>query len=195
MDLRAQSAFLTALIAAVLAVAVALRASERRQALLFTLLAGNLALWYLADFLAAATRLDVFVRLMLAAGVVIPATGHAFFQAFLDSHAVSGDPGVRQLVSASRISRVVWVGAVLGIVLALTPFVGERWVLVTVVGYVVAALGLVLHHVFQRRDTTPSRIERVRLTYVAVGGGIALAFALVGFVPSLSGLIAPACSA
>ena len=190
MDLRAQSAFLAALVAAVLAVAVALRATERRQALLFSLLAGNLALFHLADFLAAATSRELFTRLMLAAGATLPATGHRFFQAFLASHAVSSDPGAGSRVLARRLTRILWGGAAAGLVLAVTPLVRQPVVLGVGVAYVIGAFALVFHHVFQRRDTTRSRIERMRLTYVAVGGIIALGFAVLGFVPGLSGLFA-----
>ncbi|RMG13364.1 MAG: hypothetical protein D6729_15135, partial [Deltaproteobacteria bacterium] len=74
MDLALQSALLAALVSALLAIVVALRATERRQATHFAVLAGNLALWLLADFLYGLTERDLFLRAMIFIGGVLPLT-------------------------------------------------------------------------------------------------------------------------
>ncbi|MDF1563396.1 MAG: ATP-binding protein [Deltaproteobacteria bacterium] len=187
MDLRAQSAFMAALIAAVLAVAVSLRATERRHAQLFALLSGNLSVWLLTDFLLAATGGEIFSRLILVSGAAMPVSAYRFFQAFpaLHTHAPTPPPIMRK-----GFERALLGGAILSTAVAFSPLVRSFIARSVVATFAFGSLLTLFYLAHQQRNLAESRIERTRVNYVVVGGIIALGFAGTAFIPGLSGLFA-----
>jgi two-component system, NtrC family, sensor histidine kinase HydH len=188
MDLHTQSAFLAFLIVSGTAVGVALRATERRLAVLYTVLAGVVGLWHLAEFLVALTGDVAFSRVRLMLACALPVVAHRFFQAFLASQTASPEPGAFT-VFARRLEQVLFAGAAAGVLFVLTPPVHVGTATVVAVVYVFSALLAVLFQVHQRRSATPSRVERGRLTYLVVGGILATVFSAVGLLRELSPIL------
>ncbi|MFW5879097.1 MAG: hypothetical protein ACOCVR_04680, partial [Myxococcota bacterium] len=188
MDIHSQTAFLASLITGGVAVGVALRAADRRLALLFAVFAGSVGLWHLFDFLAALTGQVVFVRLRIAIVCALPLTTHRFFLAFLSSQALSLEVDVYAR-AARRLEQALWLTSFGGVVLALTPLVHNAVARGVTIGWIYLCLGLVLWQVHQRQAATPSRIERGRLAYLVLGGVATALFVAAGLIPTLSPII------
>ncbi len=173
MDFRTQSALLAAIVAVALAVAMLLRPQRAKALTLFAVLCLSLAAWYLGDFLFAVTGHELWLRTALANGAAVPATTLAFFLEFL---------GVSRR-SARRGRTLAFVGAFGGLLVALTPLARLPTARVVVAAWVIGSLAVSLSLLFRRMRQSSSRVEQARLTYLLVGGAVALAASALDLLP------------
>ncbi|HEX7499087.1 MAG TPA: ATP-binding protein, partial [Polyangia bacterium] len=106
------------------------------------------------------------------------ATAQRFFRAFLGDEA--GPPPM---------SRITLVGAAL-LYLALlsslfwaTPVHTSKWFLLGLLSYVFLGLYLSVYYLYRRYRRTPSRVEKIRLLYLLVGGLATVTAAILDLVP------------
>lgn len=175
---------LSALVAAIVGLAIGgsvlLREPRRGVHVLFATFAFNIAIQRLLAFLSAGQEADSLLAwAALATSVSLPATAQRFFQAFLGDEA--GPP---------PLSRSTVVGAGL-LYLALVasrfltmPLYTTRWFHVALVAYVFAGLYLSVYYLYRRYRGTPSRVEKIRLLYLLVGGVATVSAALLDVIIS-----------
>lgn len=173
MDFRTQSALLAAIVAVALAVAMLLRSQRAKALTLFAVLCLSLAAWYLGDFLYAVTGRDFWLRAAMANGAVVPATTLAFFLEFL---------GVSRR-SARRGRTLAFLGAFGGLLVAATPLARLASARVIVAAWVFGSLAVSLSLLYRRMRQSGSRVEQARLTYLLVGGALALVAAALDLLP------------
>ena len=176
---------LSALVAAIVGLAIGgsvlLREPRRGTHVLFATFAFNIALLKLFTFLRAYTSSDFFQWATMLAAVSLPATAQRFFQAFLGDEA--GPP---------PLSRSTVVGALM-FYLALcashflspvdsAPLHARNWFGAAFVVYVFAGLYSSVYYLYRRYRATPSRVEKIRLLYLVVGGVAAVTFALLDLI-------------
>jgi signal transduction histidine kinase len=166
MDIRSQSALLACIVSLALAVSVLLREYRPRALKLFSLLCATLTAFYLGDFLHEITQSELWLRVALGFGSLVPWVALAFFMEFLGF-------GPKQ---ASRGRRVAALGVVLGVGVAASPLVRLNWARLTLTAWVFGALMVTLSLLVRRLRSTSSRVERLRLTYLAGGAAAAIFF-------------------
>ena len=155
---------------------VLLREPRRSTHVLFATFAFNIALLKLFSFLAAYLNPAFFNWLTMLAAVSLPATAQRFFQAFLGDEA--GPP---------PLSRSTVVGAGLFYVaLSASHFINpgkplhaHTWFGVALVFYVFTGLYSSIYYLYRRYRATPSRVEKIRLLYLVIGGVATVTFALL----------------
>jgi two-component system sensor histidine kinase HydH len=174
---------LSALVASIVGLAIGgsvlLREPRRGTHVLFATFAFNIALLKLFTFLRAYTGSDFFQWASMLAAVSLPATAQRFFQAFLGDEA--GPP---------PLSRSTVVGALIFyLALSVSHFIGSApplhartWFGVVFVVYVFAGLYSSVYYLHRRYRATPSRVEKIRLLYLVVGGVAAVTFALLDLI-------------
>jgi two-component system, NtrC family, sensor histidine kinase HydH len=175
---------LSALVAAIVGLAIGgsvlLREPRRGTHVLFATFAFNIALLKLFSFFAAYLAPDFFRWATMLAAVSLPATAQRFFQSFLGDEA--GPP---------PLSRSTVVGAIIFyLALCASHFVDpaqplhtKTWFGVAFVAYVFAGLYLSVFYLYRRYRATPSRVEKMRLLYLVVGGVATVSFALLDLLP------------
>jgi two-component system sensor histidine kinase HydH len=174
---------LSALVAAIVGLAiggsVVLREPRRSANVLFATLALNIALYSL--FSAMEDQLvepEVFRWLKLFASVSLPATAQRFFRAFL------GDEAGPPPLSRSTVA----IAGMFYLALAFSLLVGPHihthsWFKVTLFVYVFVGLYLSVFYLYRRYLSTPSRVEKIRLIYLVVGGVVTVSAAILDLVP------------
>jgi len=186
MDIRTQSALLAAIVGLALGLSMLLRGGRARVLTLYSFFALNVGGYYFAQFLFslfwASSRFPWVARIALSATVVlaalVPSTALAFFLEFL---------GVRPRIY--RYARpVALLSILLGIVVGLTPLAYQLWARIVVSAWVFAALSASVSLLMYRIRHSDSRIERGRLTYLAIGAAASIVFAALDF---LSGRVFP----
>ncbi|MBF5044052.1 histidine kinase [Aggregicoccus sp. 17bor-14] len=179
MDIRTQSALLASIIGLALGLSMLLRASRPRVLTLYSLLALCVGGYYLATFFRRVfpeggypwgSRISVGAALLL--GSLIPAAAVAFFLEFL---------GVRK--GPARLGRRLGLlSGLLGLAVAVTPLADRTWARVAVGTWVIGALLASAWLLVHRMRGADSRIERVRLRYLALGAAAAILFAGLDFL-------------
>jgi signal transduction histidine kinase len=175
---------LSALVAAIVSLAIGgsvlLRESRRAVHVLFATFAFNIALQKLLSFFSTGiVETDSLLQwAAMAATVSLPATAQRFFQAFLGDEA--GPP---------PLSRTTVVGAgFLYVALLLSRFLASPihtrlWFHAGLVGYVFIGLYLSVYYLYRRYRRTPSRVEKIRLLYLLIGGVATVTAALLDLIP------------
>jgi signal transduction histidine kinase len=176
-DIHGQAALLAAIVTLALAGAALLRANRPRVFTLFALLAADLFLYSAASFLRGWAQAgfggEVWERLAVASAALVPAASLAFFLEFL---AVKRRP-------AQRARNLMVAGSLSGLVVALSPLVHSRLAKGALAAYVALGLAAVLSVLWGRMLAAPTRVERARLTYVVVGGAVAILLAALDLLP------------
>lgn len=146
--------------------AVLLRDSRRAVHVLFVTFAFNLAIQRLLMFLSSSQESWSLLRWgsMLAA-VSLPATAQRFFRAFLGDEA--GRPPMSRLTLAGAL--VLYL-ALLSSLFVTTPIHTSKWFYIGLLTYVYLGLYLSVYYLYRRYRRTPSRVEKIRLLYLLVGG-------------------------
>ena len=179
MNTQTLSALVAAIVGLAVGGAVLLRDPRRSVHALFATFAFNVAVQRLLMFLASSQDSNSLLRwaAMLAA-VSLPATAQRFFRAFLGDEA--GPPPM---------SRITLVGAAL-LYLALlsslflaTPVHTSKWFYIGLLSYVFLGLYLSVYYLYRRYRRTPSRVEKIRLLYLLVGGLATVTAAILDLVP------------
>ena len=179
MDIRTQSALLASIIGLALGVSILLRPGRPRVLTLYSVFALTVAGYYLSLFFHSifpagdypwASRIALGTTILLAS--LVPGSAVAFFLEFL------GVSKGTHLVGR----RLAVLSAVLGLAVALTPLADKGWARVAmgvwVLGALVTSSSLLVHRV----RTTESRIEQLRLAYLAIGAGAAILFSALDFL-------------
>jgi two-component system sensor histidine kinase HydH len=175
LDIRTQSSLLAAIVSVALAVSMLLRPGRTKAAKLFAVLCFTLAAWYLGDFLHLATSHGFWRRVVVATGGAVPAGVLAFFLEFL---------GVAKR-SARRARTATLLGALFGLIVAVTPLARVPLARLLVALWVFGALGVSLSLLYRRMRASAARIERARIAYLFVGALLALVASILDFVPRM----------
>jgi two-component system sensor histidine kinase HydH len=178
-DIHGQAALLGAIVTLALAGAALLRANRPRVFTLFALMAVDLSLYSGAAFLRGWPRAtfgqDVWERIAVASGTLIPAASLAFFLEFL---------GVKRR-PARRARNLMLAGSLSGLVVALSPLVHSRLAKLVLAAYAALGLAAVLSVLWGRMLAAPTRVDRARLTYVVVGGAVAIVLGALDLLPRI----------
>ncbi|MBX7100620.1 MAG: GAF domain-containing protein [Myxococcaceae bacterium] len=179
MDIRTQSALLAAIVGLAIGIAVLLRSVRPRVLTLFGLFAISTALFHLSKFLEGLFPWDdgsLAGRLILGAtiltGAIVPSTALSFFLEFLNFSPRAARRGRR----ASLIS------VLLGLAVAASPLAELLAARVAVSVWVLLALGFSVSLLLSRMRASESRIDRLRLAYLAIGAGAAVLFTGLDFL-------------
>ena len=182
MNTQTLSALVAAIVSLAIGGAVLLRESRRAVHVLFATFAFNIALEKLLSFLASgATEPDSLLKwAVMVAAVSLPATAQRFFQAFLGDEA--GPPLSRTTVVGAGL---LYAALLLSRFLA-TPIHTTLWFHAALVIYVFVGLYLSVYYLYRRYRATPSRVEKIRLLYLLVGGVATVTAALLDVIPGAS---------
>ncbi|MCB9626742.1 MAG: GAF domain-containing protein [Sandaracinaceae bacterium] len=173
MDLRVQTSLIAAMLSFALAVNVLLRPRKRRAHWVFATFGLSVALWYAVTAVRAAFQGELWERLHLVAGVVVPLAALQFFRAFVED----SDERMRAL------NRFAWFGATLLVGGILTPYYQSVLVGGALFAYVLLLLAVPLVTLYRRGDSVKSGVEGARLRYLAIFGGLGSVFTLLEYLP------------
>jgi signal transduction histidine kinase len=174
---------LSALVAAIVGLAVGgavlLRDHRRSVHVLFATFAFNVAVQRLLMFLGSPQDAGSLLRwgAMLAA-VSLPTTAQRFFRAFLGDEA-----GPPPLSRATLIGAVLLYLALLSSLFLATPVHTSKWFYLALLSYVFLGLYLSVYYLYRRYRRTPSRVEKIRLLYLLIGGLATVTAAILDLVP------------
>ena len=176
------SALVACIVSLAIGGAVLLREPRRAVHVLFATFAFNIALEKLLSFFSTgASEPDSFLKwAAMAAAVSLPATAQRFFQAFLGDEA--GPPLSRTTVVGAGF---LYAALLLSRFLA-TPIHTALWFHVVLVIYVFVGLYLSVYYLYRRYRATPSRVEKIRLLYLLIGGVATVTAALLDLIPGAS---------
>jgi signal transduction histidine kinase len=173
------SALVTAIVGFAVGVAVLLRDSRRSVHILFTTFAFNVALQRLLVFLSAGNEVGSIWRwATMVTAVSLPATAQRFFRAFLGNEA--GPPPLSRLTVAGAF--LLYLGLFASLFLS-HPIHTNRWFNLGLLIYLFLGLYLSVYYLYRRYRSTPSRVERIRLLYLLLGGLATVSAALLDLLP------------
>ena len=160
---------------------VFLREPRRSTHVLFATFALNISLYSFFASFAVSLESENFRWLTMLAAVSLPATAQRFFRAFLGDEA--GPPPLSRstvvfgglFYLALMFSRLVASG---------TPIHTTPWFRAALTFYVFVGLYLSIFYLYRRYLSTPSRVEKIRLLYLVVGGVATVTAALVDLFPT-----------
>jgi signal transduction histidine kinase len=173
MDIRTQSALLASIIGLALGVSILLRAGRPRVLTLYSVFSLTVGGYYLSSFFHSlfarteypwVSRVTVGATILLAS--LVPGAAVAFFLEFLGVSKGTHLLGRRLAV----------LSAVFGLAVAVSPLAQKGWARVAIGAWVLGALLASVSLLLRRMSTTESRIERLRLTYLAIGAGASILF-------------------
>jgi two-component system sensor histidine kinase HydH len=173
MDLSVQTSLIAAMLSLALAVNVLLRPRKRRAHWVFATFGLSVGVWYTVKALRAAFGGELWERLHLVSGVLVPLAALQFFRAFVED----SDERMRAL------NRFAWFGATLLVGGILTPYYQSFLVGGGLFMYVLLLLAVPLATLYQRGDAVPSQVEGARMRYLAIFGGLGSVFTLVEYLP------------
>jgi two-component system sensor histidine kinase HydH len=179
-DIRTQSALLASIVAIALGLSMLLRSGRGRATTLYSLFALLVGGFYLASFfhqLVPADHHPWVMRITLGAelfiAALVPSAALGFFLEFLGGRPRSFRVG----------RRVTVLSVAIGLGVSLTPLARELWAQVAVGAWTFGALLGSLSLLVRRMRQSESRIERIRLMYLAIGAAVAIVFALLHVLP------------
>jgi signal transduction histidine kinase len=160
---------------------VFLREPRRSTHVLFATFALNISLYSFFASFAVSFQSENFRWLTMLAAVSLPATAQRFFRAFLGDEA--GPPPLSRSTVAGGgmfylalvFSRLVASGA---------PIHTTPWFRAALTAYVFVGLYLSVFYLYRRYLSTPSRVEKIRLLYLVVGGVATVTAALIDLFPT-----------
>ncbi len=177
MDIRAQATLLAAIVTLALAGAALLRDNRPRVFTLFAIFSANLGVYSLAVFFhrwpGAELGYDLWERLAVVTGALLPASALAFFLEFLG---VARRP-------ARRARNAMLAGSLSGFVVAASPLVRLSIPKLVVTTYVLGGMAAVLTVLWNRMRGAPTRVERARLLYLFIGACVAIALSTLDVLP------------
>lgn len=179
MNTQTLSALVAAIVGLAVGGAVLLRDHRRGVHVLFATFAFNVAVQRLLMFLGSGQDTGSLLRwaAMLAA-VSLPATAQRFFRAFLGDEA-----GPPPLSRATLIGAVLLYLALLSSLFLASPVHTSKWFYIGLLTYVFLGLYLSVYYLYRRYRRTPSRVEKIRLLYLLIGGLATVTAAILDLVP------------
>jgi two-component system, NtrC family, sensor histidine kinase HydH len=176
-DIRTQATLLAAIVTLALAGAALLRDNRPRVFTLFAIFSANLGVFSLGNFFhrwpSAELRYDLWERLAVVTGALLPASALAFFLEFLG---VARRP-------ARRARNAMLAGSLSGFVVAASPLVHLSLPKLVVTIYVLGGMMAVLTVLWNRMRSAPTRVERARLLYLFIGACVAIALSTLDVLP------------
>jgi two-component system sensor histidine kinase HydH len=177
MDIRTQSALLASLVGLALGLSMLLRPGRPRVVTLYSVFALTVAGYYLALFFAGifpepswVSRIAVGATLLVAS--FVPGAAISFFLEFLGV-----SKGTHMLGR-----RLGLLSSVFGVVVAVTPLAEKSWARVATGVWVLGTLLTSVSLLLNRVRTQESRIERLRLMYLAIGAGASIVLTALDLV-------------
>jgi two-component system sensor histidine kinase HydH len=179
LNTEALSALVAAIVGLAIGGSVLLRESRRGTHVLFAMFAFNIALLKLFSFFAAYLNPDFFRWATMLAAVSLPATAQWFFQGFLGD-----DAGPPPLSKSTVVGAFIFYLALCASYFLSTdhPLHSRGWFGGAFVLYVFAGLYSSVYYLYRRYRATPSRVEKIRLLYLVVGGVATITFALLDLI-------------
>jgi nitrogen-specific signal transduction histidine kinase len=179
MDIRTQSSLLAAIVGLALGVAMLLRTQRPRVLTLYGVFAISVGSFHLARFLEGLFPFGdgtvtgrVMLGLTIVTGAILPSTALAFFLEFLNFSPRAARLGRRASV----------LSALLGVAVGITPLAELLWARVAVSIWVLLALSFSVSLVLSRMRASESRIDRLRLLYLAAGAAASVLFSGLDFL-------------
>lgn len=169
-DLRTRTSLFCGVLALAIAASVLLRGRPRRTHFLFAAFAGDVGLWYLAQWQYHSGRGDFWERSTAVLAVFLPQfTVHLF-------EAIVPRSGARSLL--------VRVASTLLIPMLVLVLTGHRWGVVrgAVILYVFGLIAAGLWSLAQRGEQSGSRATQRRVRFLVLIGALATAFSLADFL-------------
>jgi two-component system sensor histidine kinase HydH len=161
-----QSSLMGAVFILAIAVSVILRSDKTRRTILFLILTSSIAVYYTSAFLYMWQLSEVFHRILLATSLVIPNTTLAFFRAFIGT-------GERKF---SRLSIFLIAFSVLVAVVTVPPVLPSFVSGLIVSVFVGIMLYVSIYYLYRKSRAVESKVEATRITYLVIGGMIAVTF-------------------
>jgi two-component system sensor histidine kinase HydH len=178
---QALSALVVAIVGLAIGGSVFLREPRRSTHVLFATFALNISLYSFFASFAVSFASENLRWLTMMAAVSLPATAQRFFRAFL------GDEAGPPPLSRSTVVLAVMFYLALGfsrLVNSGTPIHTTPWFRAALTAYVFVGLYLSIFYLYRRYLSTPSRVEKIRLLYLVVGGVATVTAALVDLFPT-----------
>ncbi len=175
MDIRTQSALLAGIVGLALGISMLLRAQRARVMTLYGVFASSVGVFHLARFLEGLFPVvgespslvsKVMLGLTIITGALVPSTALSFFLEFLNFSPRAARYGRRTSIFS----------LVLGLAVGATPLVDQLWARVAVSAWVLLAMTFSVSLVLSRMRASESRIDRLRLTYLAIGAATSILF-------------------
>ncbi|HEV8246370.1 MAG TPA: two-component system sensor protein, partial [Polyangiaceae bacterium] len=170
MDLRTRTSLFCGVLALAIAVSVILRSRPGRAQFFFALLAGDIGVWYLAQWLYHVWRSDLWARFTAVLAVLLPQFALHLF------HAIGP-----QNARPSTLLRVAGILMVPLLVLTLTQHT-HGFVRSAVFLYVFGLLAAGLWSLARRGERSGSRATQRRVRFLVFIGALAAAFSLTDFL-------------
>jgi two-component system sensor histidine kinase HydH len=186
LDIQGLSALVTAIVGLAIGGSVFLREPRRGAHVLFATFALNVSLYSLFGALSRGFESEHFRWLAMMAAVSVPATAQRFFRAFLGDEA--GPPPLSKSTVAGAV--VFYLGLIFSRLFTArtgTPIHDATWFKAALTGYVFIGLYLSVYYLYRRYISTPSRVEKIRLLYLVVGGVATVTAALADLLPGSAG--------
>ncbi len=180
MDLRTRTSLFCGVLALTIAVSILLRGRLRRPQVFFALLAGDIGLWYLAQWLYHVGRTELSARYTAVLAVLLPQFAVHLFEA------IGPETGKRPVLP-----RVAGALAVPMLVLVLTQHT-HGVVRVAVFVYVFGLIAAALFSLWRRGDESGSRAVKRRVRFLVLIGALAAAFSLADFLWFIGAPLPPA---
>ncbi len=171
MDLRTRTSLFCGALAIAIAISILLRGRPRRPQIWFAGFAGDIGLWYLAQWLYHSVRADVWARFTALLAVLLPHFALRLFEALL--------PEPERRSTLQRIAGVLLLPVV---AVALLVPLRYWWVRSLVFVYAFGLLGAGLWSLAQRAESTPSRTTQRRVRFLVLVGASAVAANLADFL-------------
>src|SRR6478736_8117576 len=171
MDLRTRTSLFCGALAIAIAISILMRGRPRRPQIWFAGFAGDIGLWYLAQWLYHSVRADVWARFTALLAVLLPHFGLRLFEALLPERE-----------RRSTLQRVAGVLLLPVVAVALLVPLRYWWVRSLVFAYAFGLLGAGLWSLAQRAESTPSRTTQRRVRFLVLVGASAVAANLADFL-------------
>lgn len=182
MDIRTQSALLAGIIGLALGISMLLRQQRARVVTVFGVFALSIGVFHVARFLEGlfpivegiepSLTARVMLGLTIVTGALVPSTALSFFLEFLNFSPRAARYG----------RRTSFFSLLMGLTVGATPLADQLWARVAVVAWVLLALSFSVSLLLSRMQTSESRIDRLRLTYLAIGAGASVLFSALDFL-------------
>jgi signal transduction histidine kinase len=179
MDIRTQSSLLAAIVGVALGISMMLRSQRPRVLTLFGSFALSVGAFNATRFLEGLfpfTEGNLVGRVMLGAtivsGALVPSTALSFFLEFLNF-------SPRAAIYGRRMS---FFSLLLGLAVGATALAENLWARVAVSVWVLLALTFSVSLLLARMRSNESKIDRLRLMYLAIGAGLTILTAGTDFL-------------
>lgn len=170
-DLRTRTSLFCGALALAIAVSILLRGGARKPQILFAAFAGDIGLWYLAQWMYQWVRADVWARFTAVLAVLLPQFALHLFEAIV--------PRPERRSTLLRVASVLMVPMLL---VVLSPQHQHAWVRDAVFLYVFGLIAAGLWALALRGERSRSRATQRRVRFLVLIGAAAAAFTLADFL-------------